>query len=331
MSVRFYQPLVLLALLLLPLGVAAWYALERRSSRHAVHFTNLDVLASVAGRSRSWRALVPPLLFALALATAITAAARPRVPRSAPSEQASVVLTIDVSGSMAANDVSPTRLAAAQDAIRRFLHELPSRYRVGIVAFSSAPDVIAPLTRDRTTLSQAIGFLEPGGGTAIGDALERSVQLARSTPIDGGAADQAGGSGQKRPLRAIVMLSDGAQTQGLLAPEQGAERAKSAGIPVYTVALGTPGGTLDLTLGPYERMIPVPPDPQTLRQIARTTGGIAYTAASQHTLRSVYQRLGSKLGRVRTWHEETGVLLGAAAVFAAASLLAATRLVNRIP
>ena len=211
------------------------------------------MLAAVsAAGGRRWRWILPPLLALLALTCALAALARPEVRMSVASEQASIALTIDVSGSMSADDVKPTRLGAAQEAVRRFLAGLPDKYRVGLVTFSSEPYVAAPLTHDRKLVLEGLllGDTSFGQGTAIGDALARSVEML--VPVTGeGEAVPGGGTAPPpppdpdRPLSAILLLSDGAQTRGALAPLQGAARAKSYGIPVYTVALGTPEGVLE--------------------------------------------------------------------------------------
>jgi Ca-activated chloride channel homolog len=315
----FLWPAMLLTLLIVPLALLGFLLIERRRSRYAVHFTNLEVLASVATRRSAWRRYVPLALFLIALAAASAALARPRVTTSVPRENASVVLTLDTSGSMLAQDVKPTRLGAAQEAVRRFLKKVPDKFRVGMVAFSSEPQVVAPLTTDRQAVGDSLNLLFPGAGTAIGDALQRSVQLARgATQPDsagGSSAQPPAQSGKaKRPITAIVMLSDGFQTRGVLQPLEGAQIAKRAGIPVYTVALGTPEGVVSFGQGPYARQIPVPPDPDTLREIARRTGGEFFAVSSGARLNQVYERLGSKLGRTPKKREVTYAFLGASAL-----------------
>jgi Ca-activated chloride channel family protein len=307
--VRLDWPIGLLALLLVPLALAGWWLLERRQARYAVRYTNLDLLATVVGPSR-WRAWIPVALVLLALTSAAAALARPEARLSASSDEASIALVVDESGSMAARDVKPTRLAAAEGAIRRFLDVLPKRYRVGLVIFSSEPYVASPLTQDRKLLLQSLAVgVAPGQGTAIGDALARAVDLLEPITAGGPVAPA------DRPLSAILMLSDGAQTSGLLAPLQGAARAKSFHIPVYTVALGTPGGVLHL-LG-FSR--PVPPDPTTLRAIAQATGGQFFATQSQARLNTVYESLASKLGKKKAFREITDWFVAVAALFALAA------------
>ena len=328
-------PLALLALLLLPAGAAVYVWLSRRRARYAVRFTNLGVLAAVAGPSRSWRRWIAPALFALALAVCTGALARPNVTVSVAREDASVVLTVDTSGSMLADDVRPTRLEAAREAMLKFLDRLPERYRVGIVAFSSEPSVVSPLTHDRDVVRESVGYLYPGARTAVGDALARSVELAQSLETPPPASDAppppVPADPEEQPAQAIVLLSDGAQTVGALQPLEAAERARAAGIPVYTVALGTATGTVTFGYPPYERTIPVPPDTRTLREIAEVTDGKAYTAASQAKLNAVYEELGSRIGRTREPREATFVLLGAGALLALGAVLAGALLGPRLP
>jgi Ca-activated chloride channel homolog len=319
--VRIEWPLALLALLLVPLALLGYLAIERRRARYAIHYTNIEVLASVAdGGVRRWRYVLPPALALLALTCALAALARPEVRTSVASEQASIALTVDVSGSMSADDVKPTRLGAAQEAVRRFLAVLPHKYRVGLVTFSSEPYVAAPLTHDRSLVLEGLllGGTSFGQGTAIGDALARSVELLQPVASDGGPVSAAGSATPPpdpgRPLSAILLLSDGAQTRGTLAPLAGAARAKSYGIPVYTVALGTPDGVLNR--GGFSR--PVPPDPVTLRQIAQATGGEFFATHSETRLNAVYEDLASRLGRKNEWRELSFALVGLAGLFALA-------------
>jgi Ca-activated chloride channel family protein len=319
--VRIEWPLALLALLLVPLALLGYLAIERRRARYAIHYTNIEVLAAVAAGGRRWRYLLPPVLALVALTCALAALARPEARVSVASEQASIALTVDVSGSMSADDVKPTRLGAAQEAIRRFLAGLPTRYRVGLIMFSSEPYVAAPLTHDRQLVLEGLllGDAGYGQGTAIGDALARSVEMLRPLATSGDVAPAAGSPAPppdpNRPLSAILLLSDGAQTRGTLAPLAGAARAKSYGIPIYTVALGTPDGVLNR--GGFSR--PVPPDPVTLKQIAQTTGGEFFATRSEARLNAVYEDLASRLGHKNQWRELSFALVGLAALFALAA------------
>ncbi len=318
---RFERPLLLLTLLALAAAVAlVWWLLRRRRMRYAVKYTNLEVLAGVAGES-AWRRFVPPALFIASLAALGVALARPHVDRLVPKEKAMVILVIDSSRSMQARDVEPTRLAAAQEAARRFLDRVPGKLRVGLVVFAGEAQVAAPPTTDHDVVEQSLdelGEFQIFGGTAIGDALAAAVELAQQSlaeeedtiALRAAPADEKG-------LAAILFLSDGAQTRGTLAPFEGADRAKAAGFPVYTVALGTPEGVIRgrFGFGPGfgdDRIIPVPPDPETLRDIADTTGGKFTEARSADVLEQTYEKLGSSLGREPGESEITFAFLAAA-------------------
>jgi Ca-activated chloride channel family protein len=300
------SPWLLLTLLVLPLAAGIYWLAERRRMRYAVRFTNLDVLASVAGASTPWKRFVAPALLVLALSSLCLALARPNLKRMIPSERATVILVIDASGSMQATDVKPTRLEAAQEAVRTFLRKAPKRVRVGLVVFAGEPQVAAPPTTDRTLVLQAvdeIGFFPGFGGTAIGDALAEAVQLGlQSIGNSSGNRNLASAVAAPAPkvprgLVSILFLSDGKQTRGALQPLQGADKAKAVGFPVYTVALGTPHGTLTRGFGIYSRSIPVPPDPTTLKSIASRTGGEFFAAESADSVDAAYAKLGSSLGR----------------------------------
>lgn len=313
------------ALALVPAAAVGYVLVERRRARFAVRFTNLEVLASVAPPAAPWRRrFVPPALFLLTLALSLAALARPHVARSVEREQATIVLVVDTSGSMVANDVRPTRLAAAQEAVRRFVHKLPRRFRVGIVAFSTEPRVTIPITEDHDLAIQGLEHMTAFGETAIGDAIDRAVQVLRSGPAGATGVRAAPSGARGVPPSAIVLLSDGAQNRGLLQPLQGAGRAKKLKIPVYTVALGTAAGTIRISDGSFTQVVSVPPDPRTLKEIALETGGGFYAAASGTRLNTVYEGLASRLSARQEYREATFVFLCASAlVLVAASVLSA--------
>ena len=323
----FGHPLLLLTLLVVPAAILALRLAERRRMRYAVRYTNLDVLASVVG-GRPWRRYMPTGLALVALATLCVALARPHATSLVPKERATVILVLDVSGSMQAGDVRPSRLAAAQKAVRSFLDRVPPQVRVGLVAFSGDAQVAAVPTTDRALLRQSldgIGTFPAFGGTAIGDALAVAVNLAKQA-ISGGSTSLASfaAASDTKGLASILFLSDGHQTRGFLEPLQGAQRAKDAGIPVYTVALGTPGGVVTREWDGVARTIPVPPDPATLRAIAETTGGKFYEARNAGSLHAAYSKLGSSLGRAPGKTEVTyAFLIGAAGLLVAAGFLSA--------
>ncbi len=341
----FGQPLLLLSVLAVPAAVAAYVLAQRRRVRYAVRFTNLDVLAGVVA-GRPWRRHIPALVFGAALATLCFALARPHVTKQVLSNNSTVILVVDTSGSMQADDVKPTRLGAAQQAVRLFLKRVPGRMRVGLISFAGEPQVGAPPTRDHGLVRRAVDELGifntfgfGGGGTAIGDAIAAAVELAQvRQPPDGGDQTIAyraavAPAAPAHSAVSILFLSDGSQTRGYLQPLQGAARAKAAGIPIYTVALGTPNGVIVPPYGPFgaREPIPVPPDPATLSAIARATGGEFFAAQTAKTLDAAYKRLGSRLGRTRGRSEVTYVFLAAAAALLLGAGLLSARWAPRLP
>ena len=242
----------------------------------------------------AWRRHLPAGLFALALAALAVALARPERTVAVPLERASVMLVTDVSGSMQAEDVEPSRLEAAQQAALDFLDRVPDEVRVGAVAFSETPHTVDGPEGDRATVEELMEDLTAVGGTATGDALQQALELL----------GRREGS-RERPPAAIVLLSDGKTTTGR-DPVEVARDARRAKVPVYTVALGTPEGTIETPGGPLS----VPPDPETMRQIARASGGRSFTASDAEGLEAVYERLGSQVG---TRAEEREITAGFAA------------------
>jgi Ca-activated chloride channel family protein len=332
-AVSFASPWFLLALLIVPamLALALW--LDRRRARYAVAFTNLELLASVAGSSRSWRRWAPLALFLLALAAASTALARPKASVSVPASRATIVLLVDVSGSMRAADVKPTRLGAAQAAMAAFADRVPKGVKIGLVSFSTGPNLLVIPTTDRSLLHEGIDLLAPEAGTAIGDGLQLAVQTVKAS-----VGDAPRGKDGKIP-GAIVLLSDGAQTRGTLSPLQGAALARNAGIRVFTVALGTNNGTLDpgvfgfgggFGAGP-QRRFPVRPDPVTLAAIARATDGQTYRAESASKVQQIYKQLGASIAHKSATREVSSWFAGGAALLLLLSLGSAKLTGERLP
>jgi len=328
----FASPYLLPVLVVVPAVVLFVWWVERRRARYAVSFTNLDLLASVVEqRRRRWRSFVPLVLFLLALAAASAAVARPRKTVQVTSDRATVVLLVDVSGSMRASDVKPTRLLAAAHAMSLFAGQVPKKVKIGLISFSTGPDVLVPPTTDRALLQEGIELLEPEGGTAIGDGLGVAVQVVRAA-----VGDAKKGKDGKIP-GAIVLLSDGAQTRGDLTPLQGADRAKRAGIRVFTVALGTNHGTLGGgafggagIFGGSGRFV-VRPDPVTLAAIARDTDAQTFRAKSADKVEKIYKQLGASIARRPARREITSWFAGAAALLLLGSLGASRAMGGRLP
>jgi Ca-activated chloride channel family protein len=332
----FSSPWFLLALLIVPAAAGFARSVDRRRTRYAVAFTNLELLAAVAPARRRPLRFLPLALFLLALAAAATALARPQATVSKPAERATIVLLVDVSGSMRAADVRPTRLGAAQRAMDLFADRVPKSVKLGLVSFSTEPDVLVAPTIDRTILHEGIQLLVPDAGTAIGDGVAVAVQVVKAS-LEGAPRAKDG-----TVPGAIVLLSDGAQTRGLLTPLEGAGRARAAGIRVFTVALGTSHGTLGIGpfgggygygggLGNGGRRINVLPDPVTLAAIAHETGGRTYRAGTAAQVQEVYKELGSSIVRHHVKREVSSWFAGLAAMLLLASLGAGRVLGERLP
>ena len=251
----FREPLLLLALVLLPLAIAAYVLAQRRRKKFALRYTNIDVLAAVAGRS--WGRHIPAAFALLALTALLVSLGRPERTVAAPQRQGSVIMVTDTSGSMQATDVAPTRLAAAQAAATALTKKVPEEFNLGLVTFNNVAESIVAPTTDRDQIRAAIQGLKVHGSTAMGDGLKLGLQSARAKvkDIDGHA---------RRVPSVLVLLSDGKSERGS-DPVDVADEAKKLKIPIYTIALGTQNGVLNRK----GRSIPVPPDNVTLRDIAR--------------------------------------------------------------
>lgn len=295
----FLHPVVLVALLAIPLLVL-WYVRQQRLRAQAAEaFANPALVPSVAPKRPRWRRHIPMLAFGLALVVLIIAAARPQRTLAVPINTASIMLADDTSGSMAATDVSPSRLAAAQRADNEFLDRLPDSVRVGLVEFNTKAALLQSPTTDRGLVKSALAQLRVTGGTAIGDAIQTSLKALENVPRQNG----------KQPPSAIVLLSDGATDAGS-DPITAAQQAAAKHIPIYTVELGTPGGTVKEKRGNKTVTVPVPPNPQQLREIARIAHGESFTVADAKKLDTVYQRLGAELGHKKVKHEVTAGFAG---------------------
>jgi Ca-activated chloride channel homolog len=306
----FAWPAALFSLALIPLAVLAYVLVQRRRVKYAMRFTNLDLLANVVERSPGWRRHLPPLFALAALAALLVALARPQTTIAVPRDEASVVLAIDVSGSMMATDVPPTRLAAAKDAASRFVEGLPERFGVGLVSFSTGATSLAEPTDDRAQILDLIDGLDAHTGTAIGDAIAAAIELA---PKDEEGTVPTGKDG--KPLVSILLLSDGASTQGI-STDDAIGLAQEAGIAVNTIALGTDAGTVTVPneLG-EPQTVSVAPDRETLQEIAEETGGTYFDAPTADDLDAVYEAIGSQVAWDEEQREVTVAFAGAGAVF----------------
>jgi Ca-activated chloride channel homolog len=321
--VSFDTPLALLALLAVPLAAAAYLVYDRRRKVQAARFAAPALYPNVVAHAPGKLRHVPVVVLLLALTALLTGFARPHATISVPREEATVVLALDISRSMTATDVPPTRLVAAQAAARSFLEDVPEAYRIGVVRFATRAQVVAPPTEDRDYVAAALRQVRSGEGTALGEAIELSLRAIRRT--------SSTEEGERIPA-SILLISDGAQTVGRVTPAQAAQRARSAGVPVYTVALGTPDGVVERRLpGGFTERVRVPPDPATLRRIAAASGGEFFAVPDKEGLRRVYEELGSRLGKRDKRAEVTVAFAGAGmALLLAAGALSAL-LLRRLP
>jgi Ca-activated chloride channel family protein len=306
----FASPLWLLGLALVPAALFAYIRARRRARRYAIRFPAYSTLREAVAAAPKWERHLPAALALTAMALLTVALARPRVTYHAAVGEASLMLVTDHSGSMAATDVQPTRLAAAVNAANTFIDQLPGNVRVGALDFSTRPDAVqAPVTNHGAARS-IIDAQSADGGTDTGDALQLGLQLLR-------------GADAQHPPSAIVLLSDGAANLGPN-PVTVSREAKRDHIPIYTVALGTPAGVLP-NPDPFGPPVAVPPDPQLMQQIARISGARAFNAQSSDQLSSIYKHLGSRLGTVTRRREITAIFAIAGLVVLAVAAVGSVR------
>jgi Ca-activated chloride channel homolog len=309
--VGFDQPILLLGLVLVPLAVAAYVRHERLRRGAADAFAAPAVMGSVAPRTPGWRRHVPLAVYVLALTVLILAVARPHTTVAVPVERASIMLATDYSGSMQATDIAPTRWLAARSAAERFLAQVPPSVRVGLVAFNHTARLAESPTTDRGAVRSALRALRPSGGTATGEALAVALGvLSRQKDVAG-----------ERVPSAMILLSDGTSVTGRK-PQVLAARSKALKIPIFTVTLGTPDGTIQVTRRGASETRPVPPDPGEMREVAEISNGRPFTAETAFDLSSVYKLLGSRIGFRDEQREITAAFTGGAmALIFAGSLL----------
>jgi Ca-activated chloride channel family protein len=293
-------------LLLVVAGLAALYVwLGRRRRHRAVRFSNLALLKTVAPRRPGWRRHLPAALTGLAMAALIVGLAGPTRQVRVPKKAATVMLVLDMSASMEAVDVSPSRYGAAISAAKTFVSDLPDQVRVGLISFDRSPEIVASPTVDHDAVLAGLDQLTVGPGTAAGDALYAALDVLTAAQDAAGIAPSPDG----QEGAAVVLLSDGVTTVGspvASAAQQAAER----GIPVSTIAFGTGAGTVVV----QGEVIPVPADPDTMAQVAELTSGRFFEAVSADELRSVYEDIGTRVGYETTSRDASGGLLAAGAV-----------------
>jgi Ca-activated chloride channel homolog len=300
----FQSPVWLLGLLVVAALVALYVVLQLRRKAYAARFTNVALLGSLVPKRPGWRRHVAFGLLALAIAVLVASLAVPSTEVRVPRERATVVMAVDVSLSMEATDVAPTRFQAMQIAAKEFVDVLPERINLGLVTFAGTATTVVTPTTDRGQMRTAIDNLELAESTAIGEAIFTSLtaienyQTSIDVPTD------------ELPPARIVLLSDGFNTVGR-DETQAIDAANAAQVPVSTIAFGTDFGTLDID----GETVPVPVDRASLEEVADETGGSFSEAASIEELEEVYADIGSQIGYttepkdISPWFVRGGVLL----------------------
>jgi Ca-activated chloride channel homolog len=327
----FLWPEMLWLMLVLPMLLAAYILVLRRKKKLALRYANLAIVRDAMGMGNRVKRHIPPLLFFLALAAMILAVARPQATITLPTQHETVILAMDISGSMRATDVEPNRLIAAQNAAKQFVAEQPENVRIGVVAFAGTATVAQAPTRNREDVVAAIDRFQLQRATAIGSAI--IVSLATIFPDDGidvGAltygAEQKKGAKSAEPAKkpvppgsyasaVVILLTDGQRTTG---PDsiQAAKMAAERGVRIYTVGVGTPDGKI---IGFEGWSMRVRLDEETLKAIADITRAEYFYAGNAVDLKKVYQALNAKLVLERKKTEVTALFAGLAALFAVVS------------
>jgi Ca-activated chloride channel family protein len=318
---HFLSPVWLLLLIVVALMAAAYLVMQLRRKKYVARFSNVELLGSVAPRRPGWRRHLTFALLLIGLTVLSFGVARPSAAVKVPRDRATVMLDIDVSLSMEATDVLPSRLKAAQKAGKQFAGLLPARINLGLISFARNANVLVPPTVDRDSVKKAIDGLQLNNYTAIGEAIFSSLDAIRIF------SQATTAKGDKAPPARIVLLSDGSNTTGRSITDAVAA-ARKAKVKISTIAFGTANGTV---AGDNGEQIPVPADDAALSQIAQLTGGTFHTATSVQELESVYKDIGSQIGYTTkqqdiSWRFLTvGLLITLAA--AGASMLWSSRFV----
>lgn len=339
----FLWPDLLWLLALVPVVAAAYIMVQRRRQRYALRYASVSLVKQAVGPGPGRRRHIPPILFLIGLAAMLLAVARPTAVVRAPSYEGTVILTIDVSGSMKADDIKPDRLSAAKAAAETFVDKQPSNVRIGVVSFSDNPAVVQAPTKDRQAIRDAIERLTPQRGTGIGLSIVTSLNAIFEegdgspvittppfgrrdmtptpepsfTPVPPGSDRSA----------AIVLLSDGESNVGP-SPVDTAGQAADRGVRIFTIGLGSPQGTVVSNLG---RSMRVRLDEQTLKDIAEKTDGLYFRAGTETDLRDIYKNLSTRLVMKPERTELTAWFTGAAGLFLLAAAALSLFWFHRLP
>ncbi len=315
----FIAPDRLWILLVIPLLIAAYVFAARRKNRRGMRFTNTSMLDIVVPKQSQWRRHLAVALSLLSLVTLTAAFARPSTQIDVPRERATVVIVIDASQSMQATDVAPSRLAAAKAAAVEFVESIPDKYNVSVVSMAGNSSILVPPTLAHNTVENAINSIQLQDGTAVGEGIYTALRALQQAPKDPNKPDSVAPG-------AIVLLTDGSNTAGR-APMQAAAEARNAKVPIYTIAYGTENGYVDLD-GKRE---PVPVDHELMKQIAATTNGDYFAAATLEQLDKVYDNIGTEVGYEKAEREVTSRFAGYGLAFAVLAALGAISLGAKWP
>ena len=313
----FLNPERLWVLLVVPLMIAGYIFLVLMKKKTGMRFTNTAILGQVVPRQSQWRRHLAVALSLAALVALSFAWARPNGVEMQPRERATVVMVLDISLSMQATDVKPSRLEAAKEAALGFVKDLPAQYNISVVGLSGNPSVRLPPTTDRVQAQQAIRSLKLQDSTAVGESIYTALAALQLAPKGTDSTPAPG---------AIVLLSDGQNTAGR-SPAQAANEAKKQTVPIYTIAYGTENGYVDLD-GKREK---VPPDKALLSSISAATGGQTYTEENLDQLDRVYNNIRSEVGQTPVNKETTALWAGYGLAFAVVAALATVSLGARWP
>jgi Ca-activated chloride channel family protein len=310
---NFVAPWWFLLLVAVALLAAAYVLVQRMRRKRVLRFTNLELLEKVAPKRERWSRHVPAAFLLAALALLTVALAGPTSEQRVPRNRATVMLVIDVSLSMKATDVKPSRLEAAQVAAKSFVEGLTPGINLGLITFAGSATVLVAPTTDRAAVSQSIDGLKLAQSTATGDAI-----MAAMASIDSFGKVVGGAEGP--PPARIVLMSDGKETVGTRKAFDAADDAKKAGIPISTISFGTEDGVVDIE----GRQQAVPVDDDSMKEIAKLSGGEFFKAATAEELRRVYDTLGEQIGYEKKQADASKpwLVLGTlTAMFAAAAAL----------
>ncbi|GAA2108751.1 VWA domain-containing protein [Microlunatus panaciterrae] len=317
-QLAFLSPERLLILLVIPLLVLAYIFASRRKNRRGMRFTNTSMLEVVVPKQSQWRRHVAVALSILSLVTLTAAFARPKTQVDVPRERATIIVVIDASLSMQATDVKPNRLDAAKVAAKEFVLSLPEKYNVSLVSMAGSAQILVPPTLDHRSVERAIDSIKLQESTAIGEGIVAALRALDQAPKGSDKAKPAPG--------AIVLLSDGESTAGR-SPLQAAAQARTKKVPIYTIAYGTENGYVDLD---GKRQL-VPVNHKQMQQIAATSGGEYFKAATADQLKSVYKNIKSETGYEKADREITSRFAGYGLAFAVLAALGAISLGARWP